>query len=141
MGGPACAREEENRLKIQESAENYLEAILILKGQNGKVRSIDIVIYFDFTKSSIIMVIGLFKSNGYVSVDKDGFIELTESGLAIAEKMYERHLFISRWLEHIGVDAETAARDACRIEHVISDETFDKIREFLTGGEDFEEKR
>ena len=115
-------------MKIQESAENYLEAILILKGQNGKVRSIDIARYFDFTKPSISRAIGLFKSNGYVSVDKDGFIELTESGLAIAEKMYERHTTISDWLIRLGVDSQTAVDDACKMEHIISNESFEAIK-------------
>lgn len=118
-------------LKIQESAENYLEAILMLKEEKGKIRSIDIVRHLDYTKPSISRAISLLKNNGFVTVDKEGWIELTETGMAIANKVYERHTFISAWLTAIGVDPETAAEDACRIEHDISDETFEKVKEFV----------
>lgn len=121
-----------SKIKIQESAENYLEAILMLKEEKGKIRSIDIVRHLDFTKPSISRAINLLKTNGYVTVDKEGWIELTESGLAIAQKVYERHKFISAWLTSIGVDPETAVEDACRIEHDLSDETFAKVKEFVT---------
>lgn len=118
-------------MKIQESAENYLEAILMLKEEKGKIRSIDIVRHLDYTKPSISRAISLLKTNGFVTVDKEGWIELTETGMAIANKVYERHTFISAWLTAIGVAPETAAEDACRIEHDISDETFEKVKEFV----------
>ena len=119
-------------MKIQESAENYLEAILVLKQQKGRIRYIDIVRHMDYTKPSISRAISLLKTNGYVTVDTDGFIELTETGMSIAQKVLERHTFISKWLISIGVSAETAADDACRIEHAISDESFERIKEFVS---------
>lgn len=127
-------------MKIQESAENYLEAILMLKNEKGKIRSIDIVRHLDYTKPSISRAINLLKTNGYVTVDKEGWIELTETGMAIANKVYERHTFVSAWLTSIGVDPKTAAEDACRIEHDISDETFAKIKEFVIDAEILKEK-
>ncbi|MDD6316565.1 MAG: metal-dependent transcriptional regulator [Clostridia bacterium] len=119
-------------MKIQESAENYLEAILVLKKEKGRIRSIDIARHLEFTKPSISRAINLLKNNGYVTVDKEGWIELTEEGLTIAGKVYERHSFIAAWLTSIGVPADIAAEDACRIEHDISDETFQKVKEFVT---------
>lgn len=119
-------------MKIHESAENYLEAILMLKEEKGHIRSIDIVRHLDFTKPSISRAMSLLKSNGYVTVDKEGWIELTDKGMQIARKVYERHSFISKWLTSIGVPADTAAEDACRIEHDISEETFAKIKEFVS---------
>lgn len=118
-------------MKIQESAENYLEAILMLKNEKGRIRSIDIVRHLDFTKPSISRAINLLKDNGYVTVDKEGWIDLTESGAEIAEKVYERHTFVSAWLTAIGVDPDTASEEACKIEHVISDDTFQKVKEFV----------
>ncbi len=119
-------------MKIQESAENYLEAILVLKKEKGRIRSIDIARHLEFTKPSISRAINLLKNNGYVTVDKEGWIELTEEGQTIAGKVYERHSFIAAWLTSIGVPADIAAEDACRIEHDISDETFQKVKEFVT---------
>ena len=119
-------------MKIQESAENYLEAILVLKKEKGRIRSIDIARHLEFTKPSISRAINLLKNNGYVTVDKEGWIELTEEGLTIAGKVYERHSFIAAWLTSIGVPADIAAEDACRIEHDVSDETFQKVKEFVT---------
>ena len=119
-------------MKIQESAENYLEAILVLKKEKGRIRSIHIARHLEFTKPSISRAINLLKNNGYVTVDKEGWIELTEEGLTIAGKVYERHSFIAAWLTSIGVPADIAAEDACRIEHDISDETFQKVKEFVT---------
>lgn len=118
-------------MKVQESAENYLEAILMLKNEKGKIRSIDIVRHLDFTKPSISRAINLLKDNGYVTVDKEGWIDLTESGMDIAQKVYERHTFVSAWLTAIGVDPDTASEEACKIEHVISDDTFQKVKEFV----------
>lgn len=118
-------------MKIQESAENYLETILILKQRKGLVRSIDIVNELEFTKPSVSVAMKNLRENGYVTMDADGFIELSDKGKAIAEKMYERHTLISTWLVSVGVDPEIAAEDACRIEHVISDESFKALKEYL----------
>ena len=118
-------------LKIQESAENYLEAILVLKQEKGQIRSIDIVRHLDFTKPSVSRAVNLLKNNGYITVDKEGWIELTDTGMEIAHKVYERHSFVSAWLTAIGVPADVAAEDACRIEHALSDITFEKVKEFV----------
>ena len=116
-------------MKMHASGENYLETILILKREKGYVRSIDIANRMEFSKPSVSRAVGLLRENGYITMDpKDGFIELTEKGIEVAERMYERHDLISRWLMALGVSAETAAEDACRIEHDISEETFEKIK-------------
>ena len=116
-------------MKMHASGENYLETILILKREKGYVRSIDIATRMEFSKPSVSRAVGLLRENGYITMDpKDGFIELTEKGIEVAERMYERHDLISRWLMALGVSAETAAEDACRIEHDISEETFEKIK-------------
>ena len=115
-------------MKIQESAENYLEAILILMQKNGQVRSIDVAHYTGFSKPSISRAVGLLRDNGYVSIDQNGLLGLTEAGLKIAETIYERHTVLTELLTILGVSPETAAEDACRIEHVISQESFDCIR-------------
>ena len=116
-------------LKIQESAENYLETILILKKRNGYVRSIDIANELSFSKPSVSTAMKNFREQGYISVESNGSIVLTESGLAIAERVYERHLLLAKYLMALGVDEATAKEDACRIEHVISQQSFDKIKE------------
>lgn len=113
---------------IQESAENYLESILILAKRNGSVRSIDVAHFTGFSKPSISRAVGLLRDNGYVSIDDHGLLSLTDAGRAIAEKIYERHTVITDLLTKIGVSSDTAAEDACRIEHVISAETFDRIK-------------
>ncbi len=118
-------------MKIQESGENYLEAILVLKKEKGVVRSIDIVHHLDFTKPSVSRAVNLLRQNGYITMDPEGWIELTDSGLAIAERIYERHRLMTQWLVALGVSAETAAEDACRIEHDISEETFQKLKEHI----------
>ena len=118
-------------MKIQESAENYLEAILILMQKNGQVRSIDVAHYTGFSKPSIRRAVGLLRDNGYVSIDQNGLLGLTEAGLKIAETIYERHTVLTDLLTKLGVSPETAAEDACRIEHVISAETFDKLKEHV----------
>lgn len=115
-------------MKIQESAENYLEAILILMQKNGQVRSIDVAHYTGFSKPSISRAVGLLRDNGYVSIDQNGLLGLTESGLKIASTIYERHTVLTDLLIRLGVSPETAAEDACRIEHVISAETFDRLK-------------
>jgi len=118
-------------LRIQESAENYLETILILKKRSGPVRSIDIVNELEFSKPSVSVAMKKLRENGYIVMDEDGYITLTESGSEIAESMYERHMLLSNYLISLGVDERIAVDDACRIEHVISQQTFEKIREHV----------
>ena len=118
-------------MKIQESAENYLEAILVLTQKNGQVRSIDVAHYTGFSKPSISRAVGLLRDNGYVSIDQNGLLGLTESGLKIAETIYERHQLLSSWLTTLGVDPKVAEDDACRIEHVISPESFEAIKKHV----------
>lgn len=118
-------------MKIHESAENYLETILIIKERNGEVRSVDIVNELGFSKPSISVAMKNLRQNGYITMDSKGFIELTEKGLIIAETMYERHKLFSKWLIDLGVNEKTAKEDACRIEHVISAETFEAIKKFI----------
>ena len=118
-------------MRTHESAEDYLETILILTNRSSEVRSIDIVAETGYTKPSISRAVKSLKNNGYIAVDEHGFITLTESGRALAEKIYERHLLISEYLMRIGVSKETALADACRIEHVISEESFDKLKEHV----------
>jgi len=118
-------------LRIQESAENYLETILILKKRSGPVRSIDIVNELEFSKPSVSVAMKKLRENGYIVMDEDGYITLTESGSEIAESMYERHMLLSNYLISLGVDEKIAVDDACRIEHVISQQTFEKIREHV----------
>lgn len=115
-------------MKIQESAENYLETILMLQRQKPCIRSIDIVNALGFSKPSISVAMKNLRNNGYISMDSDGHITLTTSGLEIAEKIYERHTFLSAWLSGLGVTPHVAAEDACRIEHVISAESFAAIK-------------
>lgn len=113
---------------MQESAENYLETILILSHRNASVRSIDIVNELDYTKPSVSVAMKNLRENGYINMDNESYITLTEKGRKIAEAMYERHTFLSEWLTSIGVDNKVATEDACRIEHVISAETFEAIK-------------
>ena len=114
--------------KIQESAENYLETILMLKERLGMVRSIDIVNQTGYSKPSVSVAMKNLRLNGYIDVSKDGYITLLEKGQEIAERIYERHTLFSDWLTALGVSPEVAAEDACRIEHVISDETFEAFK-------------
>ena len=115
-------------MKIQESAENYLEMILMLRKRKGYVRSIDIANELGFSKPSVSVAMKNFKENGYITVDDGGMISLTEKGQQIAEKIYERHTLLTEWLTKLGVSPETAAEDACRMEHVISEESFSAIK-------------
>jgi len=117
-------------LKIQESAENYLETILILNRRNGYARAIDIAAALEFSKPSVSIAMKNLRTHGYIEVDEGGHITLTETGSEIAERIYERHTFLSSWLTAIGVDPAVAAEDACRIEHVISSETFSALRAY-----------
>ena len=115
-------------MRIHESAENYLETILILHKRNGNVRSIDIVNELDYTKPSVSIAMKHLRENGFIEMDRAGYITLLDSGREIAERMYERHTLLSKWLISLGVSAETASEDACRIEHVLSSESFDAIK-------------
>ena len=117
-------------MQIHESAENYLEAILAL-GKKGPVRSIDVAQYLEFSKPSVSRAMSLLRENGYVIMDETGFLTLTDLGHEVADRIYERHQFLTRWLTELGVSAETAAEDACKIEHDLSDETFQKLREHV----------
>ena len=116
-------------LKAMESAENYLETILILKTRNGSVRSIDIAHELDFSKPSVSVAMKRLREKEYITVEDGGLIEFTEKGRKLAERIYERHVLLTKALVSLGVDPETAAEDACRVEHYISQETFDKIKE------------
>ena len=115
-------------MHIQESGEMYLETILILSKQQKHVRSIDVGEHMGFSKPSVSRAVGLLKSGGYLTVDQDGYLTLTELGLELATKIYERHEILTGFLTSIGVDKETAAQDACKIEHVLSDESLEAIK-------------
>ena len=118
-------------MALQESGEMYLETILILSREKGQVRSVDISEYMGYSKPSVSRAVGLLKSDGFITVEKDGFIHLTEKGLAFAEKILDRHTILTQLLVRLGVSRETASNDACRIEHVISDETFRAIQNHM----------
>ena len=118
-------------MQIRESAENYLETILMIQKEKGSVRSIDVARHLDYSKPSVSRAMALLKGSGYVVIDPDGLIHLTDSGLEIAERIYERHDLFTRWLVMLGVDPEVAAADACKIEHDISAESFGKIKEHI----------
>lgn len=115
-------------MEIHESAENYLETILILKNRKGYVRSIDIVNELGYSKPSVSIAMKNLRENGYIEMDSKGYITLAESGREIAERIYERHTFLSNWLMSLGVSPEVAVEDACRIEHVISSESFAAVK-------------
>lgn len=118
-------------MKIHESAENYLETILVLQKRNGHVRSVDIATELNFSKPSISNAMKQLSSNGYIKMDENRMIILTDEGKNIAEKIYERHQLISEFLVMLGVEQKTAVEDACRIEHVISEETFTKFKNHM----------
>ena len=113
---------------LQESGEMYLETIYILSQKSNAVRSIDVGEYMGFSKPSVSRAVGILKKNGYLETDGDGYLTLTADGLAIAKKIYERHTTLSDFLIRLGVDKETAAKDACKMEHDISDETFEALK-------------
>ena len=117
-------------MRLQESGEMYLETILILSQKLEHVRSLDVAEHMGFSKPSISRAVGLLKSAGYILMDPTGYLTLTETGRAIAEKIYERHTTLSRFLMAIGVDEKTALEDACKVEHYISDTTFERIKAF-----------
>ena len=119
-------------MHLQESGEMYLETILVLSKSGKNVRSIDIVEYMGYSKPSVSRAVGLLKNGEYITVDPDGFITLTDAGREIAEKIYERHMIITKFLMELGVDSKVASDDACRIEHHISDESFSAIKRHIT---------
>lgn len=116
---------------LQASGEMYLESIYVLSQTKAAVRSIDIAEYMNFSKPSVSRGVGILKKENYINVDGDGYITLTESGLELAKKIYERHTVLSRALVMLGVDSETAAEDACKIEHVISDSSFEALKRHM----------
>ena len=118
-------------MKIHESAENYLETILVLQKRNGNVRSIDIANELEFSKPSVSVAMKNLRNNGYITVDDAGSIRLLPEGERIAREIYEKHMMLTRCLTAIGVPEDIAAEDACRIEHVISRESFDAIKAFV----------
>ena len=118
-------------MALQESGEMYLESIHVLSQHNPHVRSVDISDYMGYSKPSVSRAVGILKSGGYILVDDDGYITLTDAGRAVAEKIYERHTLLSNLLIRLGVDPETAAEDACRLEHAISDTSFAAIKRYV----------
>lgn len=118
-------------MKIRESGEMYLETILVLSRRNPQVRSVDIANELNYKKSSVSVAMKNLRKNGLINMDGKGFITLTEKGKKIAETMLERHRFFSGWLMSLGVDKNTAVEDACRIEHVISPESFEAIKDYV----------
>lgn len=115
-------------MHLQESGEMYLETIYILSQKSGAVRSLDVAEYMNYSKPSVSRAVGLLKQGEYITVDPDGYLHLTELGEAIASKIYERHTLLTEFLICLGVDPETAAEDACKIEHDISDKSFEAIK-------------
>ena len=116
-------------MHLQESGEMYLETIYVLSEKSSSVRSIDVGDYMGYSKPSVSRAVGILKKAGYLVMDKDGYLSLTDSGLKIAQKIYERHTTLTEFLERLGVSPETAAKDACKIEHDISDETFEALKQ------------
>ena len=116
---------------LHESAEMYLEAIYQLQRRRGSVRSVDVAEFMGYSKPSVSRAVGLLKQGGYLLMDKDGTLMLTDTGFALAEKIYERHEILTNLLVKLGVSPETAAEDACKMEHVISDETFEAMKKHM----------
>lgn len=117
-------------MSLHESGEMYLETIYVLSKKSNTVRSLDVAEEMNFSKPSVSRAIKTLKDGGFVTVDENGYLSLTESGSAVARKIYERHKFLTQFLISIGVSEETAAEDACRVEHYISDETFDALKNY-----------
>ena len=117
-------------MQIHESAENYLEAILALS-EKGNVRSIDVAQHLNFSKPSVSRAMSLLRENGYVIMDDDGLLHLTDTGYEIASRIYERHQLLTTWLTRLGVDPKVAAEDACKIEHTLSKETYAALRKHI----------
>lgn len=118
-------------MKIQESAEDYLEAILYLSEKKDFVRAIDVVRHLNISKPSVSVYLKTLKTNGYIEIDSNGHLSLTDEGMAIAIKVYDRHKTLAKLFMKLGVDEETARKDACRVEHDLSDVTFDALKEHL----------
>lgn len=117
-------------MSLHESGEMYLETIYVLSKKSNTVRSLDVAEEMNFSKPSVSRAIKILKDGGFVTVDENGYLSLTKSGSAVARKIYERHKFLTQFLISIGVSEETAAEDACRVEHYISDETFDALKNY-----------
>ena len=115
-------------MALHESGQMYLETIYILLQQNAKIRAIDVGTYLGYTKPSVSRAVGILKKGEYINVDGEGYISLTSTGKELAEKLYERHTVLTNMLVALGIDKETATEDACRIEHVISDKSFDVVK-------------
>ena len=118
-------------MHIQESGEMYLETIFVLQKKNNHVRAVDVAEYMGYSKPSVSRAMGLLKKGGFIEIAPDGAIALTDSGYAVAEKIYERHTLLSRLLVSLGVNEKTAMEDACKIEHNISDESFEAIKKHV----------
>lgn len=123
-------------MNLHASGEDYLEAILIIKNRKGYVRSIDVAGFMNYSKPSVSHAVSLLRDGGFISVDENGYLNLTDAGREIAEKIYERHLFFKEKLMKAGVEEKTAEEEACRIEHDISDDTFNKIKFMFDGMDD-----
>lgn len=117
-------------MKLHASGEDYLESILILKNRKGFVRSIDVAAFMNYSKPSVSHAVSLLRDGGFIMVDDNGYLDLTSAGKAVAEKIYERHVFFKSILMKAGVEEQTAEQEACRIEHDISDDTFLKIKDY-----------
>lgn len=118
-------------MRLQESGEMYIESIYVLNKKSGSVRSIDVCDYLGYSKPSVSRAMSLLKKGGFVIMDDDGYLTLTDAGLEVAEKMYQRHTILTQFFINLGVNPEIAAEDACKIEHDISDETFNAIKKYI----------
>lgn len=118
-------------MSLQESGEMYLETIYVLSQKGGTVRSIDICEHLGYSKPSVSRAVGLLKNGGYITVSREGYITLTDLGISVSKKLFERHTMLSKLLISLGVSNETATEDACRIEHVISEESFNAIKKYI----------
>ena len=123
-------------MRILESSEDYLEAMLMMKEQRGYIRSIDIANELNVTKPSVSYATKRLRQNGYITMDEDGLITLTDSGMAIARRIYERHKTLTAFFEYLGVDPETAREDACKVEHDLSEQTYEAIKRHALAGRD-----
>ena len=119
-------------MALQESGEMYLESIYVLLQKNGQVRSVDVAEYMGYSKPSISRAMGLLKAGDFITIDGDGIIALTPAGVGVARKIYERHTLLTNLLVRLGVNQAVASEDACKLEHAISDESFEAIKKFVT---------
>ena len=123
-------------MKLHASVEDYLETILVLQKKLGMVRSVDVARHIEVSKPSVSHAVATFRDGGFLTMDEDHFLHLTDMGREVAEKIYERHCFFTEQLIAAGVDPKTAEADACRIEHIISDESFDRLKEAVEQEQD-----